>query len=257
VQHPLYMATLHGMEHNPIPSRLIRSELVHVASDSEYLAKLHCIRLAFHHMFRDPSVSKWVADTGRQILTDLLCLGDKDPKDFIVCYERMLAFMQEPLGWQQTELELSERGVKAMTFYDIVLDFIILDAFKDLECPPGSVMAVVNNRFLSNGFKETALGTAVWSVLRTKKRMLKFSDGFMAYFYQISEQISPLMCWGFFGNDENLREVCHYFRSQIVDFLCDIFNFQKVRYTTVDELSEDVLRLMRERASNIQIKFSA
>lgn len=169
----------------------------------------------------------------------------------------MLAFINEPLGWSQTELELSERGVKAMTFYDIVLDFIILDAFKDLECPPGSVLAVVNNRFLSNGFKETALSTAVWSVIKAKKRMLKFSDGFMNLFYLISEVISPLMCWGFFGNNEELKEVCHYFKSEIMDFLCDIFNFQKVRYTTIEELSDDILRLMRERANNIQVKFSA
>lgn len=56
----------------------------------------------------------------------------------------MLSFIQEPLAWQQTELELSERGVKAMTFYDIVLDFIILDAFKDLECPPGKLTMLSN-----------------------------------------------------------------------------------------------------------------
>lgn len=53
-----------------------------------------------------------------------------------------------------------------MTFYDIVLDFIILDAFRDLDAPPGSVLAVIQNRFLSRGFKETALTTAVWSVLK-------------------------------------------------------------------------------------------
>lgn len=76
IEHPLYMSTLHGMEQNPIPCRFVRSELVNVSSDNEYLAKLHCIRLAFHHMFKDPNNSKWVADTGRQILTDLLCLGE-------------------------------------------------------------------------------------------------------------------------------------------------------------------------------------
>jgi hypothetical protein len=69
VEHPLYLKTLHGMEQNPIPCRVIRSELVHVASDNEYLAKLHCIRLAFHYLFKDMNNSKWVADTGRQILT--------------------------------------------------------------------------------------------------------------------------------------------------------------------------------------------
>lgn len=42
-----------------------------------------------------------------------------------------------------------------MTFYDIVLDFILMDAFDDLENPPSSVIAVIQNRWLSNSFKET------------------------------------------------------------------------------------------------------
>lgn len=257
LEHPLYHNAARQMEESPIPCRSIRTELVNVGSDAEYLAKLHCIRLAFHHLFRDPAVSRYVSDTGRQILSDLLCLGDKDPKDFIISYETMLNFLQEPKHWVQVEMELSLRGVKAMTFFDIVLDFIILDAFKDLDSPPGSVMAVIQNRFLSNGFKETALTTAVWSVLKAKKRMLKWPDGFMAHFYHVTEQISPLMAWGFFGSDENLKEVCHYFRHQLLEFMADIFSFHKVRYTTVEELSEDILKLMRERASNISVKFSA
>lgn len=42
-----------------------------------------------------------------------------------------------------------------MTFYDVVIEFILFDAFDDLENPPSSVTAVVQNRWLSNGFKET------------------------------------------------------------------------------------------------------
>lgn len=37
--------------------------------------------------------------------------------------------------------------------------------------------------------------------------------------------------------------------------MTDIFNFQKVRYTTVEELSDDILKLMKERVSNINLKF--
>lgn len=55
----------------------MRTELVHVASDNEYLAKLHCIRLAFYNIFKDSINSKWISDSGRQILTDMMCLGDK------------------------------------------------------------------------------------------------------------------------------------------------------------------------------------
>lgn len=104
---------------------------------------------------QEESTGRWVADTGRQILTNLLLLGEKDPKDFLVGYTDMLDFLQDPSNWVAIEKELEQRNVKAMTFYDVVLDFIILDAFKDLDDPPTSVTAVVNNRFLSNGFKET------------------------------------------------------------------------------------------------------
>ena len=67
----------------------------------------------------------------------------------------MLDFLQDECNWVSMEQELSLKGVKAMTFYDVVLDYILMDAFEDLESPPSSVTAVVQNRWLSNGFKET------------------------------------------------------------------------------------------------------
>lgn len=48
--------------------------------------------------------------------------------------------------------------VVCMSFYDIVLDFILMDAFEDLESPPSSVLAVLRNRWLSDSFKETVGG---------------------------------------------------------------------------------------------------
>lgn len=254
--YPIYQSALELLDDQPIPCRTIRTDMVGCNSDSEYYAKLHCIRLAFQLLFKDTKNCRWVADTGRQVLTDLLCLGDKDPKDFLVAYESMLEFLQNPDNWLDIELELESRNVKAMTFYDIVLDFIILDAFRDLDSPPNSVLAVIQNRFLSNSFKETALTTAVWSVLKAKKRMLKFPNGFMSHFYSITEQLSPLMVWGFFGPDENLREVCKYFKEQMICFMVDIYNFQKCRYTTVEELAEDILSNMKLRVNNIGVKFN-
>lgn len=78
----------------------------------------------------------------------------------------------------------------------------------------------------------------------------------MAHFYTVTEQISPLMAWGFFGPDENLSDVCHYFKDETMGFLSDIFNFQKCRYTTVDELSADIFQEMKNRVANISVKFS-
>ena len=53
-----------------------------------------------------------------------------------------------------------------LNFYDIVIDFILFDAFDDLENPPSSVTTVVQNRWLSNGFKET-VGIIVFKAVCT------------------------------------------------------------------------------------------
>ena len=45
--------------------------------------------------------------------------------------------------------------VKDMSFYDVLLDFVLLDAFDDLETPPYSVATAVQNRWLSARIKET------------------------------------------------------------------------------------------------------
>ena len=41
-----------------------------------------------------------------------------------------------------------------LTFYDVVIDFIFFDAFDDLENPPATLISVMQNRWLTSGFKE-------------------------------------------------------------------------------------------------------
>jgi len=77
----------------------------------------------------------------------------QDPKDFEQSFDAFVAWSQESGNWALTESELKARGLRALTFYDIILDFIFLDAFEDLEAPPASVLAVTQNRWLSNSFK--------------------------------------------------------------------------------------------------------
>lgn len=176
---------------------------------------------------------------------------------YVAGYEEILHYIQDPKNWRELEEELSSKGVKALTFYDVVLDYILMDAFEDLDSPPSSVTAVIQNRWLSNGFKETALTTAVWSVLKAKRRRLKFPNGFMAHFYTLSEQLSPLLAWGFLGSDELLRDTCIYFKEQVMGFLCDIFNFEKCKYTSVENLSVDVIHNLKIRVDNICQRLSA
>lgn len=63
---------------------------------------------------------------------------------------------QAPFGLHTTTPDApSPLKVAYMSFFDIVLDFMLMDAFEDLENPPSSVLAVLRNRWLSDSFKET------------------------------------------------------------------------------------------------------
>jgi len=83
-----------------------------------------------------------------------------------LAYEEMLSWAKADAHWTEAENELSTRGVKKMTFYDIVMDYVLMDAFEDLEAPPTSVIAVIQNRWLSKGFKETVILKVIGFILR-------------------------------------------------------------------------------------------
>ena len=168
---------------------MLRTDFLHCVSDVEYLAKLHCLREAFTVIMEKKENKDWWVDNGRIILCQLLVKSDKDPKEFLVAFEDMLEFCNEDGVEKQMEEELRSRNVKCINFYDICLDYILIDSFEDLESPPSSVLAVMKNRWLSNSFKESALQTAIWSVFQAKRRLLQYPDGFKAKFYNVSDNV--------------------------------------------------------------------
>lgn len=59
-----------------------------------------------------------------------------------------------------------------LTFFDVVIDWCILDAIDDLANPPSSITSVMSNRWLGNDFKRTGMSSAVWSYIKKKKSQL-------------------------------------------------------------------------------------
>ncbi|CAJ0949358.1 unnamed protein product [Ranitomeya imitator] len=226
-----------------VTCRTVRTQLLGCYNDHDFLAKLHCVRQAFKLLLQDNGNLLFFGEVGKQMVTGLIVRAEKNPKGFIENYEQMLLYASKEESWPTTQRELEGRGVVCMNFFDIVLDFILMDAFEDLENPPSSVIAVLRNRWLSDSFKETALATACWSVLKAKKRLLMVPDGFISHFYSVSEHVSPILAYGFLGPKENLTEICNFFKHQIVQYLKDMFDLDKVRYTTVQSLAEDILHL--------------
>uniref|UniRef100_A0A3B5KVT8 Mitoguardin 2 n=1 Tax=Xiphophorus couchianus TaxID=32473 RepID=A0A3B5KVT8_9TELE len=244
----LYEEALSLVQEGRVKYRTLRTELLECYSDQDFLSKLHCVRQAFQVLLLDETHRTFFMETGKQMVAGLIVKSNKSPKAFLESYEDMLLYTQREETWPITKMELEGRGVVCMNFFDIVLDFILMDAFEDLESPPSSVLAVLRNRWLSDSFKETALATACWSVLKAKRRLLMVPDGFIAHFYAISEHVSPVLAFGFLGPRQHLSEVCTIFKQQIVQYLKDMFDHDKVRFTSEQCLAEDILKLSHRRS---------
>ncbi len=112
----------------------------------------------------------------------------------------------------------------------------------------------------------------MWSVLKAKRRKLLYQDGFISHFYGIMEHLSPVLAWGFLGPESDLKKSCFifkvnwilqiishafnykllfFFQEQVEGYLQDVFNFERVRYVTVEEMAEDVWTLARQRRETI------
>ncbi|XP_040584025.1 mitoguardin [Lepeophtheirus salmonis] len=250
-RHLLYLEAVQILNKKSIPYRSIRNEVVGVESEHEYLGKLHCIRLAFQHLMSQDNVKSWWIDKGREMLVGIMSKFHRDPKDFVISYNQIIEYLSVESNMTIMMEELEARNVKCLNFYDIVLDYILIDSLSDLECPPSSVVAVMQNRWLSNGFKESALSTAIWSVLKAKKRLLKYPNGFKAQFYKVSEIITPLFAWGFFGPDEELNSLMHFFKDSSLGFIRDLYDFNKVCYQDVETMSQDITNLARNNFDSV------
>lgn len=101
----------------------------------------------------------------------------QDPTLFRERFDSLLGCLVEEEGWLLAKEELRQRKVSqqidlcsaadsdsllclqvvCMNVYDIALDFILLDAFTDLENPPSTVVAVLHNRWITDGMKKSVL----------------------------------------------------------------------------------------------------
>uniref|UniRef100_A0AAY4A247 Mitoguardin 2 n=1 Tax=Denticeps clupeoides TaxID=299321 RepID=A0AAY4A247_9TELE len=244
----LYEEAIALVREGSVVCRSFRTELLECYSDQDFLAKLHCVRQAFDVLLMDDAHRAFYFETGRQMISGLMTKANKSTKAFLESYEEMLLYTQREETWPTTKMELEARGVVCMNFFDIILDFILMDAFEDLENPPTSVVAVLRNRWLSDSFKETALATACWSVLKAKRRLLLVPDGFISHFYSISEHVSPVLAFGFLGPRQHLTEVCTIFKQQVVQYLKDMFDHDKMRFSSALSLAEDILSLSHRRS---------
>ncbi|KAG9482995.1 hypothetical protein GDO78_009106 [Eleutherodactylus coqui] len=243
---PLYEEAMLLAEEGRIHCRAFRTDLLECGGDSDFLAKLHCIRRAFQMILSQVENREFLMNIGRRILSPLIIKAKKNPRRFEVAYDELMGFLANPDSWPTMEDELFARGVRNVNFYDVFLDFIVMDSFEDLENPPLVIQNVVKNHWLNPSFKEKAVASSCWSVLEQKRQALKSPDGFFAHFYAVCEEICPVLAWGFLAPKNALHEVCCSYKDHLLHFLKDIFDLEKVRYSSVESLSEDIFQSIRQ-----------
>ncbi|VDM52177.1 unnamed protein product [Angiostrongylus costaricensis] len=252
----LYKDGLRAANRGEVNFRKMRGDICQCENELDFAAKLWCLRKALELCLNDERRKMWLANAGRTLLGDILKHSKQDPAQFYTAFDALIEFFRSEVNVSQMEEELAGRGVVEFGFWDVVLDFILLDSFDDIRSPPSAVYSVTKNYFLSNSIKYSTIRTIIWSMLKAKRQRLKDSNGFIAHIYDISETVSPAITLGFLGTDSRIGELCQYFKEQVTQFVVDIFNLKRVRYTTVEALAEDVWIILESRAEALRTRLA-
>ena len=88
--------------------------------------------------------------------------------------------------------------VGAMNVYDIALDFVLLDAFDDLENPPSAFVSVLKNTWITNGMKKSVgyHKCFVWVVTLYNQYSMLFAGSLCCFVVhsESKEKYSPCKC---------------------------------------------------------------
>ncbi|CDW56790.1 SURF6 and DUF2217 domain containing protein [Trichuris trichiura] len=207
-------------------------------------------------LFEDSGKREWVTKSIRDLLCFMLKQSNSDVEEFCSAYDRLIDFCTDVQNERRIASELGERKVPMLSFYDVVSDFIILDAMDEMTHPPGAILAVVRNPILPGSTKEKILASIATSVIASKRNRLTVKDGFLKQFYDVMETVAPMFAWSLLGSDDKLRELFGCFRGHIVTFHSDIFNEEVVRFTDVGELAEDIWTVLQRHMESVNSKMT-
>ncbi|CAJ0558884.1 unnamed protein product, partial [Mesorhabditis spiculigera] len=252
----LYQTGLKLAKDGKIHIRQNRFEDCHCDSPDDFAAKVYCIRKALKIVTADERKVMRLVSAGRQLLGDLLSSCGQDPAAFYRAYDKMVTFLEDEDNCKDAEDELKTRNVHELGLWDVLMDFVLLDAFDELKNPPSSVYSVTRNSWLSESMKYSTISTVIWSLLKAKRQRLVQSAGFIAHFYDISETVSPALTLGLLGTNQERKELCHYFKEQIAQLVCEIFNEERVRFGDEVELAEDIWTVIESRAETMVSRLS-
>uniref|UniRef100_A0A0K0DUI7 Mitoguardin n=1 Tax=Strongyloides stercoralis TaxID=6248 RepID=A0A0K0DUI7_STRER len=247
-----YKEGLEAAKRGDIKYRKNRCDFVKISDPDEFCAKIYCIRKAFTLLMSDESKRVWLINSGRSILGGIVKQDGKDPADFFDAYDSMIEFLNQPNAEDIMFSELQLRKVPELNLWDVLLDYIVLDAFDDLRKPPSAFMALVKNPFFSQSTKESSISALIYSIVKAKKARLQQEHGFISHFYDISLTISPSLAMGILGvSSKEFVDLCNCFKEKVFLLIMEMFDSKIVKYTTVDDLASDIWSIFQKRLDEL------
>lgn len=89
----------------------VRTKLLCCQDDLDFLAKVHCVRLAFDDLVQSSAHRNYFIEVGRNVVGGFLTDTNQDPDRFVKRFNKLTAYMEEDENWEQARRELTSRKV--------------------------------------------------------------------------------------------------------------------------------------------------
>ena len=132
----IYTEALTRVRLGEVKCRKERAALTGSAGLDDFLARLECVRDATTLIMKRQDVAMWFVSSGRELLTKILLKAGDDPIPFQSAFDEMIHYLSEHLSESSRDgiaAELARRRVVCLSFFDVIIDFVLLDAFDEVQ----------------------------------------------------------------------------------------------------------------------------
>lgn len=232
-----------------VPIRKVRLKYTGCKDDEDFAARVFCFRKGMDVVFKDEENRRQIRETFMHVLSGIIIKAGDDPKSFVSAVDRFGDFLQSEYVRDELKTvgdELINRGMKVMNFYDIVLDYLLFDAWDLVASPPPSVKAALQSSWVPQVVRVRTIRSTVWGITRTRLSLFK-SGTFMKNYYTCMLGLVPPFAVGLLEiGDQGLIDVNKRFQEIFIELIVDIFAIPgSVPNLTADGYAEKIMENFR------------